>query len=60
MEAVYFTIAGIGLYFLSDIILDRVEQARGARFKHRSLIFFGIIFVLAALSFAVIRHFTGA
>jgi len=31
-----------GLYFLSDKVLDRIEQARGQRFDDRSVVFFGI------------------
>ncbi len=60
MEAVYFTIAAVALYFISDRILDRIEVARGARFEHRSLIFFGILLTLALVSFAIIRRLVGA
>lgn len=56
MEIVYFTIAAIALYIVSDRILDRVEVARGTRFEHRSLIFFAILLVLALASFAAIRY----
>lgn len=42
---------GIGLYFVSDWILDRLEVSRGERFKHRSIVFFAIILVLAFISF---------
>jgi hypothetical protein len=59
MEIVYFTVAAIALYFLSDWLLQRVEIARGERFEHRSLIFFGILMVLALASFALIRGLTG-
>jgi hypothetical protein len=59
MEAVYFTVVAIALYFLSDWILDRIEIARGKRFEQRSLVFFGILLSLALASFAVIRHLTG-
>ena len=51
MEIIYYTLIGIGLYFASDWILDRLEVSRGARFKNRSIIFFLIILVLAFLSF---------
>lgn len=57
MEIVYFTLVGIGLYFGSDWILNRIETARGARFENRSIIFFGIILVLAIASFQLIRYF---
>lgn len=59
MEFVYFTLAGIGLYFAADWILDRIEMARGERFVNRSLIFFAIIFVLAMGLFNLIRYVTG-
>lgn len=58
MEIVYYTIAAIVLYFVSDRILDRIEVAHGARFEHRSLIFFAIIVALALASFALIRVIT--
>lgn len=56
MEIVYFTIVGAGLYLLTHWALDRVERSRGARFKHRDLIFFGIILVLALISFRIIQR----
>ena len=54
MEIVYFTLVGIGLYFASDWILDRIETVRGSRFENRSIIFFVIILVLALVSFQLI------
>ena len=59
MEALYFTLAAIALYFVSDWILNRIEAAAGRRFQHRSLIFFAILLVLALASFALIRRLTG-
>ena len=59
MEAVYFTLAAIALYFVSDRILERIEIARGARLEHRSLVFFGILLGLALIGFAAVRQFTG-
>ncbi|MEO5340026.1 MAG: hypothetical protein H7837_05820 [Magnetococcus sp. MYC-9] len=58
MEILYFTIVGAALYLGSEWILDRVEQARGARFPHRSLIFFAIIFCLAMVAFSAIERLT--
>ncbi|MEK6550504.1 MAG: hypothetical protein AAB329_05775 [Pseudomonadota bacterium] len=55
MEIVYFTAVGIGLYFISGWVLDRIERARGARFGNRSLIFFAIILVLALVSFQLMQ-----
>lgn len=56
MVYVYYTIAGITLYLVSDWILNRIEIARGERLEHRSMIFFVIIFVLAVVSFRIIEH----
>ena len=56
VEIVYFTLVGIGLYFASDWILERLETRRGSRFENRSIIFFVIITVLALVSFQLISH----
>lgn len=55
MEALYFTLVAVGLYFLSDWLLERIERLRGQRFEQRSIVFFAIIIVLALVSFQVIR-----
>ena len=55
MEAVYFTLVAIGLYFFSDWLLERNERLRGKRFEQRSIVFFAIIAVLALISFQVIQ-----
>jgi len=54
LEIVYFTVIGIGLYFLSDWLLDQIERRRGQRFARRNLIFFVIILLLALATFQVI------
>jgi hypothetical protein len=56
VEIIYFTLVGIGLYFASDWVLDRIETARGRRFENRSVIFFVIILILAVVSFQLIGH----
>ncbi len=56
MEFLYYTIAGLVLYAVSDFILNRIENARGARFPNRSIIFLIIIMVLALGSFSLIEH----
>ncbi|MCP3670382.1 MAG: hypothetical protein GY814_08095 [Gammaproteobacteria bacterium] len=58
MEFLYFTIAGVILYGLSDFILNKIENARGARFPNRSVIFLIIIMILALGSFTIIEHLT--
>jgi len=52
LEIIYYTLMGIGLYFVSDWILDRLEVSRGERFKNRNIIFFLIILTLAFLAFS--------
>jgi hypothetical protein len=58
MEFLYYTVAGLILYAVSDFILNKIEEARGARFPNRSLIFLVIIMVLAVGSFGLIDHLT--
>ena len=58
MEFVYYTVAGIMLYLVSDWILNRIEISRGARFEHRSMVFFVIILALAVVTFRIIEHLT--
>ena len=58
MEFIYYTAAGLILYFLSDWLLRKVEQMRGEAFEQRTLIFFVIILVLALTSFKAIELIT--
>ena len=55
MEALYFTVTAVALYFVSDRILNRIEIVAKRRFEHRTLIFFAILLTLALASFALIR-----
>ncbi len=54
MAYLYYTLIAIGLYLLSDWLLDRLEQAYGARFTYRSLIFLVIIMILAMTTSQII------
>lgn len=56
MEMIYYTIAAIVLYAVSDWILNRIEIMRGERFENRSLIFFVIILVLSLALFNLIQR----
>jgi len=56
MEMVYFTVAAVLLYLVSDWILNRIEIRRGKRFEHRSLIFFVIILVLSLVLFNLLQQ----
>jgi len=60
MEFVYYTLAGLILYALSDWILKQIEKWRGEQFEQRTLIFFVIILVLALTSFKAIEMLTTA
>jgi hypothetical protein len=55
MEAIYFTLVAVGLYFFSDWLLERIERLRGKPFEQRSIVFFAIITVLALISFQAIQ-----
>jgi uncharacterized membrane protein len=56
MQYLYYTIAAIVLYFVSDLILVMIEKARGKQFEQqRSLVFLIIIMVLAVGSFKAIE-----
>jgi hypothetical protein len=57
MQFVYYTIAALVLYVLSDQILIKIETWRGDRLKHRSLVYFVIILVLSVSTFKVIEIF---
>jgi TRAP-type C4-dicarboxylate transport system permease small subunit len=59
VEAVYFTLAGIVLYFASDWVLQRIEVSVGRRLEHRSLVFFAILLGSALLVFALVRQLAG-
>jgi hypothetical protein len=59
MTTVYFTLAAIVLYLVSDRLLDLLERRAGHRFEHRSLIFFGLLLSISLVAFAVIRRFVG-
>lgn len=55
MEILYFTAAAVFFYFLADWILRAIERARGHTLEHRSLVFFGILLVLAVGGFQLIQ-----
>ena len=59
MQFVYYTIAALILYVLSDQILIKIETWRGDRLKNRSLVYFVIILVLSVSTFKVIEIFVG-
>jgi len=56
MEMLYYTVAAIFLYMVSDWILNQIEIRRGKRFDNRSLIFFAIILVLSVALFNLVQQ----
>ena len=59
MQALYFILAAIVLYFVSDRILERIEVARGRRFDERTVVFFVILLTLSLITFSAIGWLTG-
>lgn len=59
MEMIYYTIAAIILYVVSDYILNTIEIKMGKRLPNRSVFFFIIISILAFSSFSFIRAIFG-
>jgi len=57
MEMIYFTIAAIALYVVSDWILNQIEIKRGERLPNRSVVFFFIIITLSVITFTAIQKF---
>lgn len=60
MEIVLFTVVAIVLYLLSDWIVQRIEISAGRRLEHRTLLFFGVIAVLAVTSFSLLQGYLSA
>ena len=60
MEMLYYTVAAIFLYLVSDWILNQIENRRGERFENRSLVFFAIILVLSVALFNLVQYFQPA
>lgn len=55
MELIYYTIAAIVLYAISDFILNRIEIKIGKRLPNRSFIFLIIIIILSVSSFKLLQ-----
>lgn len=55
MEMIYYTIAAVVLYLVSDYILNTIEYKMGKRLPNRSFVFLIIITILALTSFSLIR-----
>lgn len=54
MAYIYFTVAAVLLYLISDWILNMIEKRVGKRLEYRSVLFFAIITVLALSLFSFV------
>ncbi len=59
MEVLLFTAVAVVLYLVSDRLLDAFERRAGRRFEYRSVIFFGILLVLAVATFSALQRLAG-
>ncbi len=59
MEAVYFLVVAIALYFVADWLLRGIETFLGRTLENRTVVFFFLLMGLALASFALIRQFLG-
>ena len=59
MEMIYYTVAAVILYLVSDYILNSIEIRMGKRLPSRSFIFLIIISILAMVSFSFVRAIFG-
>ncbi len=55
MEMIYYTVAALVLYGVSDYILNSIEIRMGKRLPQRSFYFLIIITTLSLVSFSVVR-----
>jgi len=53
--AIYYTFGAILLYGAASWLLNRIEEARGERFKYRNGIFFIIIFAMAMVLMEIVN-----
>lgn len=56
MESIHYTLAGIGLYFGADWLLNQIERYRETRFAQRQVVLFVIILIVALVSFELMQR----
>ena len=59
-EILVFTLNAVVIYFLADWIVRMIEVKRGEVLKHRQIVFFGVILVLALVTFRLLRELLGS
>lgn len=52
-------VVAAALYFLTGRVLDQIERYRGARFKERSVVFFGIFLGSMVIVFLILDELLG-
>lgn len=57
MEILLFTLVGAILYVTADGIVKAIEKRKGELLKNRSIVFFGIITLLALVTFNLLQRF---
>ena len=55
-EILLFTGVGIALYLLSDWIVRKIEERRGAPMAQRQVVFFVVFLTMALISFQVLQR----
>ena len=60
LQTAVFLAVAVFLYWLSDLILRRIEAWRGGVLENRTLVFFAILLVLALGAFWALGRFLGA
>ena len=56
MEVVWFSLVAILLYLAADRMLRAIEASLGRNLEYRSVIFFGMLFVMAMVTSTQITH----
>lgn len=49
-------LVAVGLYFFTNKLIVRIEQSRGAPFKERSVVFFGIFLGSMLIALLIIEN----
>ncbi len=56
MQILLFTTLAAILYLVADRALNALELRAGRRFEYRSVVFFGILLLLALIAFSLVRN----
>jgi len=57
LEIILFTLVAAMLYVVADGIVKAIEKRQGKLLKNRSIVFFGIITVMALITFNLLQVF---